>query len=52
MLLRNDLDFIVFPEMNAAQAEHILNSSKSRNVTDMLLNQKKIKLITLWPFPV
>jgi hypothetical protein len=43
MLLSTDLDFIVSPEMNAAQAEHILNSGKFMNVTDVLLNQK-IKL--------
>lgn len=51
MLLSNDFDLIVFPEMNEAQAEHILNSGESRNATNMLLNQK-IKFATLWPFPI
>lgn len=36
-----------FPEMNAAQAENILNSGESKNIIHMLLNQR-IKLTILW----
>lgn len=38
-----------FPDMNEAQAEHILNSCKFENVTEMFINQI-IKLKTLLEF--